>query len=297
MAIRSLSDVLRAYEEGRTHVQRFYKGSNVTTGDSRWQDWALAPGQPAYDARVGTPASFNPLVAQRNDAVWFPDVEPGHTRHLTGVTLRCLANGTGQARVNGVVYDLVGVYPLLDGDSTDVQALSNDLPLPRYSDGVGVFPVLVNQVAPSIAAAAVEFTYLDHAGVERSSVGGCLLAGGAGFVTSAPVSSASGGASGALSLPLVAGSRGARAMTSIRFVTPPGGLFAVYMYKPLLHVTNQDGLGSQTETIASERQVLPSHGWHAPRVYDGAYLGMFLMTVGSGRPLISLFGNMEFVWG
>lgn len=297
MAIRSFSDVLRAYEEGRTHVQRFYKGSNITTGDARWQDWSFAPGQPGYDARVGAPGQFNPFVAQRNDAVWFPGIAAGETRHLTGVTLRCLANGTGQTRVNATVYDLVGVYPLLDGDSTDVQTLTNDLPLPRYADGVGVFPVLVNHVAPAVAAAALEFTYLDHAGVEHASVGGSLLPPSAGFVTSAPASSAVAGASGALSLPLLAGSRGVRAMTSLRFVTPPGGLFALYMYKPLLHVTAQDNTGSQTETLATERQVLQTHGWHAPRVYDGAHLGMFLMTVGSGRPIISIFGNMEFVWG
>lgn len=288
--------MLRAYEEGRTHAQRFYKGSNITTGDARWQDWSFAPGQPPYDARVGTPGRFNPFVAQGNDAVWFPGINEGETRHLAGVTLRCLANGTGQVRVNGIVYDLMGVYPLIDGDSTDIQLLDNTQGLPRYQDGAGIFPVLVNHIAPGVANAAVQFTYLDHNGVERSSAGGCLLA-GAGFVTSAPVNSTVAGASGALSLPLVAGSRGVRAVTSIRFVTPPGGLFSLYLYKPLLPVTNQDGTGSQTETIASERQVLLTHGWHAPRIYDGAHLGMFFMTAGSARPLISVFGNMEFVWG
>lgn len=296
MTIASLSDALRAYDEGRVHLQRFVKGSNPTIADGRWQDWSYAPGQPAYDARVGTPGEFNPFVASRNDAVYFPDVEPGQTRHLTEVCVRTLANGTGQSRVNFSVYDLLGVYPLIDGDSADEQTFTNDLTLPRYADGAGVFPVLVNHVAPAVANSAATLRYLDHAGVERAvSVG--VLNGGAGVVCSAGQATLGAGSFGALSLPLGFGSRGARAVTSLQFTTPPGGLFALYMVKPLLNLVQNDGTGSQTETVPYTRQVLQTHAWHAPRVYDGAHLGLFAMTVGGGRPLIQVYGHMEFIWG
>ena len=53
MPIRNLSDTVAAYEAGRFHVQRFYKGANATAGDTRWHDWSFAAGQPAYDARIG----------------------------------------------------------------------------------------------------------------------------------------------------------------------------------------------------------------------------------------------------
>jgi hypothetical protein len=296
MAIRSLADVAAAYDEGRVHVQRFFKGSNATIGDFFWQDWAFAPGQPAYDARIGTGSAFNPLVATKNDAIWFPGINEGQTRHLTEVTLRTLAGGTAQTRVNAIVYDLVGVYPLLDGDSTDIQFLDNTLTLPRYTDGVGVFPVLVNHVAPMIANAAAVMTYIGHDDVEYT-VNCAVLNAGVGKICSGITNTGTGSPGPQISLPLVAGSRGAKAVTSLQFVTPPGGLFAIYMYKPLMTIVHQDNVGSQTETLASVRPVLTSHGFNAPRIYDGAHLGMFMMTFGSSRNLLSVFGNMEFVWG
>jgi hypothetical protein len=296
MAIRSLADVNSAYEEGRVHVQRFFKGSNATIGDGRWQDWSFSPGQPAYDARIGTAGVFTPLVATRNDAIWFPGIAEGQTRHLMEVTFRTLANGTGQARVNAVVYDLLGVYPLLDGDSTDIQAMDNTEVLPRYGDGVGVFPVLVNHVAPMVANAAAVMTYLDHNGVEQT-VNCSALNVGVGCVCSGASNTAVAGALGGFSLPLTAGSRGARAVTSLQFVTPPGGLFAIYMVKQLTAILNNDNVGNGLETIAAVRPMLLTQGFNAPRVYDGAHLGMFMMPFGGARNMLSLYGTMEFIWG
>lgn len=300
MAISSLSDALRAYDEGRVHLQRFTKGffNASSTRDGMWQDWSFAPGQPAYDARVGVPLEFTPFVAQRNDAIWFPGIEAGQTRHLTEVTFRTRGNGSGQASISALVYDLVGVYPLIDGDSTEVQPLINDQSATRYADGAGLFPVLVNHVAPAVTNAAVELTYLDHSGVKRLTSFGTLNPGGTtGFVTTAPANSAGAGAQGGLSVPMVAGSRGARACTSIRFLTPPGGLFALYMYRPLLNVLNNDGVGDGSYTVAAVKGSLLQNGWHAPRVHDGANLGMFLMTRGGSRAVANLFGTMEFIWG
>lgn len=297
MTIASLSDALRAYDEGRVHLQRFVKGSNLTVADGRWQDWSYAPGQPAYDARVGTPGRFNPLVASGNDAVYFPAVEPGQTRHLTEVCVRTVARGSGQLRVSLVVYDVVGVYPLIDGDSTDEQTFLNDVPLPRYSDGAGVFPVLVNHVAPALAPAALTMRYLDHAGVERSTQGG-VLNGGAGVVCSAAQSMAVAGSFGALSMPLGFGSRGARAVTSLQFGAPPGGLFSMYMLRPLLNLVQNDGAtGSNPQTVPYTRPVLQTHGWNAPRIHDGAHIGMFMMPVGNSQSVAQVYGHMEFIWG
>lgn len=296
MTISSVSDVLAAYEAGRVHTQRFYKGSLVNIADGQWQDWAFAPGQPAYDARIGVAGRFNPYIATRNDAIWFPGIEPGQTRHLAEVTLRLEVSGTGNNVADAVIYDLVGVYPLVDGDSTDFQILENDELLPRYADGVGVFPVLVNHVAPMLVGAAGVFTYLDHAGVTRSTPFRASLA-GPGRVCSGPDNGIAVGAS-ALSLPLGGGSRGVKAVTGIQFTTTPGGLFSIYMYRPLTTIINSSiGSSAGVGKVATVKPSLGLNAWHMPRIHDGAHLGMFLRLANGGRAVSQVFGNMEFVWG
>lgn len=299
MAVRSVSDVLAAYEEGRTHVQRFYKGSLVNLADGRWQDWAYAPGQPAYDARIGVAGQFNPYVAVRNDAVWFPDVDPGQTRHISEFVFRTASSNANQTSVDCVVYDLLGVYPLIDGDSTDVQAFTNDLPLPRYSDGAGVFPVLVNHIAPLVAGGVGTLTYVAHDGAERSTQFGVSSFTGLGQVGTVGANPAvnTAGMLGALSLPLTGGSRGVRSVTSLQFTTPPGGLYSVYLYRPLLTSTNIGDGGVTTGKTATVKSAFLQHGWNAPRVYDGAHIGMFVRSAAGGRAIAGVFGHFEFIWG
>lgn len=294
MPIRSLADVQAAHDAGRVHVQRFYKGSLVNLADSHWQDWAYAPGQPAYDARIGVANEFNPFVATRNDAIWFPDIGAGQHRYLSEVVLRTQASNTGQIYTDGVVYDLLGVYPLIDGDSTDIQAFTNDNPLPRYVDGVGVFPVLVNHIAPIVAAAPGIVTYTDHNDVERAISFRASLT-GAGRVCSCGDNN-SAATVGPLSLPLTAGSRGVKNITSLQFTSAPGGLFAIYLYKPLTTIINNDGI-REAQKLATEKQMLLKHAWHMPRIYDGAHLGMFLRTGAGGRAISVVYGHMEFIWG
>lgn len=294
MPIRSLADVQAAHDAGRVHVQRFYKGSLVNLADSHWQDWAYAPGQPAYDARIGIANEFNPFVATRNDAIWFPDIGAGQHRYLSEVVLRTQASNTGQIYTDGVVYDLLGVYPLIDGDSTDIQAFTNDNPLPRYVDGVGVFPVLVNHIAPIVAAAPGIVTYTDHNDVERAISFRASLT-GAGRVCSCG-NNGSAASIGPISLPLTAGSRGVKNITSIQFTSAPGGLYAIYLYKPLTTIINNDGFG-ETQKLATVKPMLQRHAWHMPRIYDGAHLGMFLRTGAGGRAIASIYGHMEFIWG
>lgn len=299
MTIRSVSDVLAAYDEGRTHVQRFYKGSLVSLADGRWQDWAFAPGQPAYDARIGVGGKFNSFTAVGNDAIWFPELAPGQTRHLSEVVLKTSASNANQTSVDCVIYDLLGVYPLIDGDSSDEQLLTTDVPLPRYSDGVGVFPVLVNHVAPLVVGGAGTYTYIGHDGISRSAQFGVSSFSSLGQVSTVGANPAvnTAGMLGALSMPLVGG-RGVRSVTSIQFTTTPGGLYSLYLYKPLLTLTNiGDGGVVATRGPATVKSAFENNAWHAPRIYDGAHLGMFLRSAAGGRAIASVFGHFEFIWG
>ena len=291
MPIRNLSDTVAAYEAGRFHVQRFYKGANATAGDTRWHDWSFAAGQPAYDARIGVAGQFNPYVASKNDAIWFPSINAGEHRHLKRVVMATVASGASQLTTDGVLYDLLGVYPLIDGDSTDEQVMTNDSPLPRYADGVGVIPVLVNHVSPMLASCAGTMTYTDSDNVQRT-VGIGVSLGGTGNVVSTQRNVTS---FGALSLP-TNGGRGVKSVDAVQFTTAPGGLFAIYMIRPLTTIMNCDGAGT-ADKIATEKFMAQQNAWHYPRIYDGAWLGFFLRPNGGARTFSSVYGYCEFIWG
>jgi hypothetical protein len=294
MPILSLSDTNAAYDAGRVHVQRFYKGANSTIKDGFWQDWSFAAGQPAYDARIGVSGAFNPYIASKNDAIYFPGINPGEDRRLKRVVLRTQASGASQASLNVMVYDLLGVYPLIDGDSTDVQYFDNTLTLPRYVDGNGVFPVLVNHIAPITSTGDGVMTFLDTNNVERTVNFGVAF-GTAGNVVSAVTNSAVAGSQGGISMP-TQDSAGVKAITSIQFINPPSGLLCIYMVRPLVTIANNDG-ALLADKVATEKFLAMQNGWHYPKIEDGAWLGMFTMPNGGNRTVASMYGYFEFIWG
>lgn len=290
MPIASLKDVYSAYDEGKVHTQRFLKGASVA-GDLHWMDWGYAAGQPAYNARIGTSLAFNPYVAEGNDAIFFPPIPGGEHRHISDVNIRTLAGGTNQASCAFVMYDLLGVYPLIDGDSTDQQDFTNTLTLPRYTTGEGVLAVLVNHVAPIVAAANGSMTYVNSDGDSKTVAIRVALTGQNKIVSAIPTA----GGLGALSIPLTSGCKGVRSVTSLTFTAAPGGLYSLYLYKPLMTLNNNDG-NLVAVKVWTEKNTFMMNAWNMPRVLDGAHLGFFFMPNGGGRS-VALFGDVTFVWG
>lgn len=297
MPIQSIRDVIAAHDAGRVHRQRFIKTGAQPAQDNCWFDWAYAAGQPAFDARIGTGLAFNPQVAARNDAIWFPDVEPGMHRHLSGLQIHNTYSGNDPTNTDYLLYDLLGVYPLIDGDSTDPQDMDNTLTLPRYTDGEGVQCALVNHVAPFLAAAqnSTIITYTNSKGVNGRTVTLSHHASGTGRVQHR-VSAATSGLLPHASMPLAAGDTGIRQIDSIQFTTPPGGLACLYLFKPLAHIAMRGGTtGSNTSCVTMVDYTLTG----MPRIYDGAHLGFFIMGAGGGtaRNVSAIFGQASFIWG
>jgi len=283
MPIQRVSDIVAAVDEGRTHTQRFLKNASVT-GDTQWIDWSFASGQPSFDARVGVPIARAPMVAARNDAIWFPGIGAGQERRLAQVMLRTAAGGANQSSVDAIVYDLVAIYPLIDGDSTDPQNMDNTLVLPRYTTGAGLVPVMVNHVAPQLAAGTGTYNYTTVDGGSRTAAFNVTLTGLGKNV----------GDSGAFGMP---GNYdgGVRSIDQVTFTSPPGGLYCIYLLKPLTTITNIDG-ALTTDKVATEKDLLERDAWRLPLVPDGAWLGFFIRPNG-GATTVSIFGNMTFIWG
>ena len=283
--LQSLSDFNAAFNEGRWHTQRFTKNVGINIG-LRWIDWTFASGQPLYDAKTGTAGTFTPAIASRNDAIWFPGIGAGMERRMTGMTIR---SGTTGGVGSAIIFDLLGYYPLIDGDSTDQQFFDNTLTLPRYTTGFGVIPVLVSSVAPSVQDGIATITYIGTDDIERTSPAfrfqNTTING---LVSGVPANAAAG--EGALSLPMVGGIQGCKAVTSLTYNQPPGGLAAIYMLRVL-----GTCLFNGNQFLATEKQFLLHNGLNAPRVYDGAYINLFYRYAGAATA--DFFGEFTFVWG
>lgn len=287
MPIQSLSDLQAAFDAGRWHMQRFYKAAGTAHG-LHWADPSFAAGQPPYDARVGTALEFTPCVAQKNDAIYFPDVASGEHRHLTSATFR-----SSQSTFNGagsiVIFDLLGYYPMIDGDSTDEQFMDNTQTLPRYADGQGVQLVLVNHIAPTTASGVALINYTDSTGASKSVTQNIPLT-GQNLVCSG-VRAAAAADVGPLTVALADASPGIRSLDSITFTTPPSGLICAYLVRILGTCLTGDN------NVAVEKEFFSESGFHCPRVHDGAWLGWF-DRIGSGTSrTVSWFGNFTFAWG
>lgn len=287
--IRSARDIALAYEAGRVHSQRFFKNAG-TTGDGQWHDWAYASGQPAYDARIGTALEFTPFTAQGNDAIYFPGIPSGMERRLAGVDLVFSPGGTNATAVSFEVYDLLGVYPLIDGDSTDLQEMDNAAPVPRYADGVRA--VLVNHVSPVIAAADMTVNYTNSAGADQSVTWRATAFG----QNKVNYTVSGNGTGGPLYCDMAQGDTGFGRINSIQFATAPGGLWAIYLVKPIARLRNQGANLVAVPSSASEAIFAMDAGFHLPLVKDGASLGFFFMPA-TGARTTALHGQAHFIWG
>lgn len=288
MAIRSLSNLNASLDAGKFHVQRFTK--NAGTGHAKmWADPTFASGQPAYDAHVGTPATFTPCVAQKNDAIWFPSIGATEERYLIEAQMRS-SQATYNGPINVQFFDLIGYYPLIDGDSSDTQYFDNTLTLPRYTNGVGVFPVMINHVAPALVAGLCDIEYTDSDGVAQTCRvdvplnGQNIVCSGSNNVT--------GNVSSTINMALNDGVKGVRSINSLTYVTPPGGLHAIYLVRFLGSMVLGNNL------VCTEKSFVTEKGFNPPRIYDGAWIGWFdMLATGTTARSVAWFGNLTFAWG
>lgn len=292
--IRSHADVLAAYDAGRFHTQRFIKTGAGQVNDTRWQDWAFQAGQPAYDARIGVSNTFTPISAVRNDAIYFPDVPAGMQRMLHRVTVVPKASNASQASIDFVLYDLVGYYPLIDGDSTDPQDFDNTLTLPRYADGKGLRLVMVNHVSPGVVAGRMLLEYTDSTGAAQTL--DTLVPNNGINTACCGVNTVGTGSMTNLMLPTL----DVRSIQRITYTVPPGGLHCIYVIKPLAQFQHWHDALLQADTTGVKSGIevdfALKDGWRMPVIQDGAHLSLFYRNNGGGRNT-TFFGTADFIWG
>lgn len=273
---RGTASIEDALEQGRFHTQRLIKSVSAVSG-ARWTDWAFASGQPAYDPRVGTALTFKPETGNCNECIYTG--QSTSEKHLFSATL--CADGAG-GPIGILLLDLLGYYPLIDGDSTDFQPFDNTLPLPRYTDGAGVLPVLVSSVAPVLASTTAIISYSDANGdAQTSQPFGVSTSSTPGQVLNTPASAAV--STGGIGIPLSGSAYGVRSVSGIQYSSTPGGLQCLYLVRPVATFTCNGNRFLATERMFSNCPVIP----------DGTALNLFFYQQTAAST--AFFGHLTFI--
>jgi hypothetical protein len=300
MAINSIKDLVLAHRNGQSWTSYFFKNAADLFLDNRWFDISFSSGRPGYNARVGAALEFTPVVAERNQSIWFPPIDAGQKRYLQGVSIRPKVSLQNQSSVMFQLIDLVGYYPLIDGETTDPQTMDNAESLPRYASGEGVQMFLLGHISPATATGSATIVYVDSDGVEQTTTVGVVGAANSINRIASSISTLSGTTSGNMFIPLASGSKGVRSVKTITFGTAPGGLYVIYLARPMMEWAHwSDGYSFQEANGHKSFVAVCNCTKNAgamPIVLDGASLELLYLQNGGGRRIESLIGSYTFVW-
>ena len=164
--------------------------------------------------------------------------------------------------------------------------MDNTATLPRYQDGVGIIPVFISYIAPAVQAGLATMTYIGTDDVERSTTFNVFNTGTTGGVVVSGVAPSITGNTTALNVP-TPNTNGVKQITSLTYITPPGGLHCIYLIKPIASVA-----GMETG-VAVNKSLFPA----MPKIPDGAALNLFTRQAGGTSAGSTVFGNFNFIWG
>lgn len=284
MALNSLKAVNDAYSEGRSRYTGWRKVVSQAVSAATWYDVSMTGGNPTPQYYASSPLVS--AVLNGATGLFHGGAVAPLTKHLHRILVQTISTGATPTRF--LLCDYLLYYPFVDMSITEEQPLENTVSLPRFSSGLGVYPVPV-LLFPQIGNSTFQITYTNHLGVSGrvSPVIRCNAATAVGTIicTSPNLTNTP----GAPYFPLAAGDLGVRSIESISFNIPDVGLIALVLVKPIASFTIRGGdAPSEVDFLAD----FPS----LPPIADGAYLNFFAHpnTSYSG---ISFQGDATFIWG
>lgn len=298
MGFAAVSEYAAADEAGQVWTSSFRKAvASAASITNAWIDYTYSPGSPVANFYASTPLTAA-LVDADKGIYTGGNVAPRtkHIKNLQLMSAAASATSTTNGRQQIAVCDYLLYYPFIDTDAIgEEQTLDNTVTLPRYGHGQ---VVAVAQSASSTIG-QFTFTYTNQDGVAGrvSQNNFTFVVAGGGHV----VGASGAGATFNLFCYLQSGDVGVRSIESVTFTAGGGGLMCLVIVKPLLKsVVSQESRRTTSGNLESYGACteLASiiHQAGAPRVIDGAVIG--LMGSGYAGSLASsiLAGALEVVW-
>jgi hypothetical protein len=271
-------------ENGREWQSFFFKTSVPAAGAGRWADASVGAGIPIYNAYVGVQLEATPVTGSGNRGIYAgPQPASGQTKHIHALQAVSVSAGVP---LYMLLADYLLFYPLIDGDSTDQQAMDNTLTLPRYTSGEGVQCMIVVQT-PMAQNGTMTMSYTNSAGVSgRTTTFGVNLSSVIGCIVNTSSSSNAASAESPF-VPLENGDKGIRSIESVTVNGAPGGFLNAVLVKPLAHLQLREN------GTAAEKVMVPQSA-SCPQVEDGAYLNWIINNASATAPLLR--GVVHFAW-
>ena len=298
MGFATVSEYAAADEAGQVWVSSFRKAvASAATTTNAWIDYTYSPGSPVANFYASTPLTA--AVIESDKGIYTGGNVAPATKHLKNIMLMSAAasaTSTTNGRQQIAVCDYLLYYPFIDTDAIgEEQTLDNTVTLPRYTSGQVV------AVAQSAASTVGQFTftYTNQDGVAGrvSQNNFTFIVAGGGQV----VGASGAGASYNPFCYLHAGDTGVRSIESVTFTAAGGGLMCLVIVKPLLKTVvsqesrrttsgNLESYGACTELASVIHQA------GAPRIQDGAVIGLLGSGYAGSLATSILAGTLEVIW-
>lgn len=295
---RDLSDSLTS--DGRTWLSTFRKVPAATaTVAGQWFDYGYAAGNPIPNYYAASPLVAAVLEPEKGIIV--PRMAAGFNQflhRLTVMTVSASATGITNQAQPLILCDYLLFYPFVDMDAAgEDQTMDNTTPLPRYTDGVGVQMMMVNQ-SGTVGSGRFTITYIGSDDVQYTTPS--LYGAAAG--PSGAITSAVGNAAGLQPfIPLNENVKGVKRVVSVNFSVAHGGLCAVVLVKPLeTAYVNEESRRTTTGTLesfgdATEKEALRTRAGIV-EIKDGAFLSLVGQGTQGSLASAPLVGTIETVW-
>lgn len=288
-----VAEITDAQDAGAGTWATWRKSPSQVTTAGIWFDLSMSPGNPVPQYYAAAPlisVAFKAGAATAaNVATDWGIYHGGNVspkQKILRETMQLATAATGLS-MPMILCDYLLYYPFIDEGTTDEQALTNAIALPRYTTGAGVQMMAVS-VAGRTGGQSFFVTYTNQDGVagriSRTVIENTAAANG-GIVTSA---TATKGAAGPF-IPLQAGDTGVRSVEAVTMLGADVGLFSLVLVKPLA-TTMIRGIDAPVEV-----DYLKDRGVTAPVIQDEAYLNFLCLPRGT-LAATAIHGMLRTAW-
>lgn len=298
MGFRNIQEYVDSFDAGRYHVSSFRKTvSSVATLANDFIDYTYFAGNPVANFYASEPLKAATL--EQNKGIHIPNIDNQFIKSLSVMSAAASATSTTNQRQRLHLMDYLLYYPFIDTDAVgEIQAMNNEVTLPRYQGGKGVQIMAVSQSAASTIG---EFTikYTNANGVpERMTRSAFTKAvGGGGVILSSTTNSVAGSQ---LFIELQNGDDGVDHIDEVFFTSGGGGLMALVLVKPLWNtVITQEARRTTTGNLESYgAAVVKEAVQNAPtkKIEQGAVLGIVGLGAAGSLASSTLVGTLETFW-
>lgn len=269
--------------DGFTAQTAFRKVPTQVTSANVWFDLSMSPGNPVPNYYIGVPGVFTPLRQSADGGIPHGGNVAPKTKHISYFLMQTALASVVPAQC--FLLDYLGFYPFLDESVTDLQPLDNTAPVPRYTKGAQLMPVVV---AGQTGGQFFQVTYTNDDGVPDRVTPPHAM--GTQAVNGTIISSA--GAVAGSTGPFMAlqrGDKGVAFATGIQFLgTGDIGLISLALVVPIMQHSIR-GIDAPVEAVpVIDKSALPI-------VKDDAYLNMIIMPSGSVQSA-TIIGSLKSTW-